>query len=539
MVLGGYGGFGGRLSRRLAAAGHDVIVAGRNLDRAAAFCRSAPNCRPAQADRRQDLRPILAHFRPALLIDAAGPFQNSGYGAAQACIGSGVPYLDLADAREFVAGIHALDASAREANIPVIAGASSVPALSGAVARRLAVGMDRVTAVEMAISASNRAAAGASVATAILSYVGRPIRLWRGRRQALGHGWQEMRAEEFALNDGTKLGHRLVALADVPDLDLLPDRLPGRPAVSFRAGTELGFQNRLLWLASWLVRWRWISSLSAFGGLLRPAQKLTSRFGSARSAMVVRLFGFSGPQRLERRWTLVADHDHGPEIPSLAAALLAERILGGMVAPGARDAGAELELTDFQPSFDGLSIRHEISDFIQAEPLYARVMKARFYELPSAVAAMHSVLRDDGSSGRASVSGGTNLAARFVAALMRFPKVGDHDLHVAFSERNGVEWWTRDFSGRRFTSRLSKNGRYLVERFGPLRFCFDLVSEPNGLVMVMRRWSCAGVPLPLILAPRSEAREWEGDGRFFFDVPIEIPIVGKIVHYRGWLRPVP
>ena len=28
LVLGGYGGFGARLSRRLAAAGHDVIVAG-------------------------------------------------------------------------------------------------------------------------------------------------------------------------------------------------------------------------------------------------------------------------------------------------------------------------------------------------------------------------------------------------------------------------------------------------------------------------------------------------------------------------------
>ncbi|WP_202049671.1 hypothetical protein [Sphingomonas sp. So64.6b] len=38
LVLGAYGGFGARLSRRRVAAGHHVLVAGRHLDRASAFC---------------------------------------------------------------------------------------------------------------------------------------------------------------------------------------------------------------------------------------------------------------------------------------------------------------------------------------------------------------------------------------------------------------------------------------------------------------------------------------------------------------------
>ncbi len=76
----------------------------------------------------------------------------------------------------------------------------------------------------------------------------------------------------------------------------------------------------------------------------------------------------------------------------------------------------------------------------------------------------------------------------------------------------------------------------LEERFGPLRFHFDLPLEANGLRMSMQGWSAFGIPLPLRLAPRSEARVWDKDGVFHFDVPIALPLVGTIVHYRGWLK---
>ena len=68
-----------------------------------------------------------------------------------------------------------------------------------------------------------------------------------------------------------------------------------------------------------------------------------------------------------------------------------------------------------------------------------------------------------------------------------------------------IETWTRDFSGRRFRSRMSRRGRELVERFGPLRFRFALVRDGGGLGMEMRGWSCLGLPLPIALAPRSHA----------------------------------
>lgn len=115
--------------------------------------------------------------------------------------------------------------------------------------------MDKVRAVEMAISASNEAAAGPAVSAAILGQVGQPLRIWRGQRWARAFGWQDMHSAQFACAGTDAIVRRSVALVDVPDLALLPDRLAGRPAVAFRAGTELGFQNwagRLIHYRGWL-----------------------------------------------------------------------------------------------------------------------------------------------------------------------------------------------------------------------------------------------------------------------------------------------
>lgn len=182
LVLGGYGGFGARLSRRLAADGWQVLVAGRNGTAAAALAAKLPGSSPLVIDRTGDLAAVLRQARPFLLIDAAGPFQGDDGRVIRACIAEGVNYLDPADARGFVEEIGAFDAAARCAGVVVISGGSSVPALSGAVVAELTSNMSAVHSVEMSISASNRATAGPSVASAVLSYVGRPIRLWRGQR---------------------------------------------------------------------------------------------------------------------------------------------------------------------------------------------------------------------------------------------------------------------------------------------------------------------------------------------------------------------
>jgi NAD(P)-dependent dehydrogenase (short-subunit alcohol dehydrogenase family) len=538
LVLGGYGGFGLGVSERLAADGFEVLVAGRSLARATAACGGRPGLVPLAVDRDGALAQALGEHSPWAVVDAAGPFQGLDYRVARACIAAGVHYLDIADGRAFVAGIGALDAEARAAGISVISGASSVPALSGAAVRALAAGMDEVRAVEMAISASNRASAGRSVTRAILSYVGRPIALWRGGAWRTGFGWGELRRQGYAVQGRAPIRPRLVGLADVPDLELLPGRLPGRPAVSFRAGTELDGANLLLWLLGRLVRWKLLAGLGPLEPPIRAAQRLTRGLGSERSAMTVALWGMAGGCPVERRWTLVAEEGCGPQIPCLAAPLLLARLRDGALEPGARDAGELLDLAGFDVVLDAMPTARGRTETPLEPPLYARVMGERFAALPPAVRRMHEVLRDGGAAGRADVTRGQGWAARLVARLFGFPPAGrDIPVQVAFAEADGVETWTRDFGGRRFSSRLSRRGALLVERFGPLRFGFDLPGGPDGLSMRLVRWWLGPVPLPPALAPRSEAREWEEDGRFHFDVPIALPLAGLVVHYRGWLEP--
>ena len=532
LVFGGYGGFGGRVALSLAEAGFAVVVAGRSEARARAFCARHPglDLRPLARAREQG----LGAEKPWLVVDAAGPFQDADYRLPEACIAAGCHYLDLADGRDFVCGIGALEAAARAAGIVVISGASSLPALSAAVCDRLAEGLDRVSAIEAALSAGNRYAEGVSVTRAVLSYAGRPVRLWRGQAWRDGFGWQEMGKLVFRI-PGAPVLRRRVAICDVPDLTLFPDRYPGRPATRFRAGTELGVQNIGLWLLSWLVRWHWMTSLRPLTPFMAWAQRALGRIGGRRSAMRVEVRGWRGETALRRAWTVLAERGDGPWIPTLAVPLLAARL--DELAPGARSAAGSLGLEAFERAFAPFAIATAAEEE-ESTPLYARVMREDFAALPPAVRALHLVNGDLAASGTAEVIRGRGLAARLICRIMGFPAAAaEVPVSVWMREEGGVETWRRDFGGAAFSSRLRQRGALLVERFGPIRFGFHLRREPDGLTMHFARWWLGPLPMPRALMPRGTAREYEAGGRFHFDVPIALPLLGPIIHYRGWLVP--
>lgn len=533
LVLGGYGGFGGRAALLLAEAGFAVTVAGRSAARAKAFCDRHPDLplRPLALDRASG----LGGEAPWLVVDAAGPFQGSDYRVPLACIAAGSHYLDIADARDFVCGIGVLDEAARAAGVTVISGASSLPALSAAVCDRLAQGLDRVSAIDAALSASNRIAGGASVTRAILSYVGRPVRLWRGQAWRRGFGWQEFGRVRYMLA-GHKPLRRLVALCEVPDLDLLPELYPGRPAARLRAGTEIGVQNILLWLLSWPVRWNWLRS-----GLIltRPGlwlQRLMGRIGGDRSAMAVELKGWRGEKAVRRKWTILAELGDGPWIPTFAVPLIAARLAHGLP-PGARTAAGSLTLDEFETMFARFAIATGIEES-RPEPLYARIMGQDFASLPRSVRALHLVNGDLAASGMAEVTRGTGMLSRLIGRAMGFPRAAAQvPVSVWMREEDGVETWRRDFGGTCFESRLAQRGSLLVERFGAISFAIKLKREPDGLSMHFERWWIGPLPMPRFLLPRGAAREYETDGRFHFDVPVALPLIGPVIHYKGWLTP--
>lgn len=133
LIVGGTGVFGSRLALGLLKElGLDLVIAGRDLGAADAFCQRHGG-RPLRLDRTApDLPPQVAALGPDLVIDAAGPFQGYGpepYSLRQAALACRAHCLDLSDDADVTLGVARLDEAARRRGVTVLPGASSVPAL--------------------------------------------------------------------------------------------------------------------------------------------------------------------------------------------------------------------------------------------------------------------------------------------------------------------------------------------------------------------------------------------------------------------------
>lgn len=550
LIIGGYGSFGGRIVELLRdEPSLTLVVSGRSLDRASACCTrtaGAATLVPAAFDRDGDLADQLARLKPDLLIDASGPFQGYGsgrYRVIEACLALQINYLDLADSSDFVAGIGTLDEAARRHGCFALSGASSFPALTAAVVRRLSADMVRVDGIIGGVAPSPYAIVGENVVRAIAGYAGQAVPVHRDGKTAMSYPFTEYRRFTIAPPGCLPLCSRLFSLVDVPDLRQLAMLCPEAQSVWIGAAPAPAILHRILAAMAWLVRWRIVPTLSP----LAPAMHLAMRhlrWGERRGGMFVRVEGADASGLASARsWHLIAEGETGPYIPAMAAAALVRKTLQGVPpGPGARAATRELELEDYAPLFAERSIKtgcrqHSADD---ASPLYADILGAAFDRLPSAIRAMHAGTSI--ASGRASVERGNGLLSRLVAACVGFPPATeDTPVSVRFDAGKGAELWTRTFGAKVFSSRQfagrGRSERLLCEGFGPLTFTMALVADGARLSLVLRGWRAFGIPMPLFLAPRSNAHETVEDGRFRFHVEIRHPLTGLIVRYRGWLVP--
>jgi hypothetical protein len=326
VVLGGYGYFGTSIARALAASkDFDVVVAGRDEARAAALA-GAIGARHARIDATDAaLAARLADARANLVVNTVGPFQRRDHAVARASMEAGAHYVDLADAREFVCSVGALDAQARARGVLVVSGASSVPALAAAVVDHFLPEFGALHEIEHGISSSSRVP-GAATLDAVLATCGRPIARLREGEWVTAFGGQELRRHRFARPPMA----RWIGNVDVPDLALFPERYPGVRTVRFGAGVELAPVQWSFWLLSWLVRAGLVRDAVSLRPWLERGARLWEPLGSGTSGMFVTLRGI-GPtgDRLERRWELRARGEEGAMIPCMAAVALARKLARG------------------------------------------------------------------------------------------------------------------------------------------------------------------------------------------------------------------
>ena len=352
LLIGATGVFGSRLAERASCEiGFALMLGARGataLDALAARLGGLPT---RTLDRATLTGADLAGFD--LVIDAAGPFQASAPTVIEAAIAARVPYIDLADGRDFVAAIGAHDTAAKAAGISVITGASSIPALSHAVIDELVAGWRAVDSLRIGIFPGNRAPRGLAVVQAILSYVGHPVRVWRDGAWTRVPGWGMLHRWPV-----TGVGRRWASVCDTPEQDLLVARYRPARAAEFFAGMELSLLHLGLALLALPVRWGWVRSLRPAARPLLAIARLLLPFGSDVGAMEVVAEGRDAAGEARRaRWTLRADGNRGPYVPTLAALALMRRFRDGNPPSfGARACSGLLTLAESEGDFEALGI---------------------------------------------------------------------------------------------------------------------------------------------------------------------------------------
>lgn len=549
LVVGGTGVFGGLLAQALLAwPDVEVLVAGRSLDKARAFCARHGGT-PCAIDRgAPDLADRLRSLAPRVIVDAAGPFQAYGagnqdpYALARAAIAIGAHHIDLSDDAGFTAGIAALDSEAQAQGVAVISGASSVPGLSSAAVVHLAEGLDQILSIESAIMPGNRAPRGLSVVQAILAQAGHPVAHQEGGRPATAIGWSDPRRESLEVPGVAPVQGRWTSPIGAPDLALFPARFQ-TGTVRFRAGLELPLLHLGLWAIAFPVRWGWLRSLVPLARPLRAVADLLEPFGTDRGGMRVEVVGTTPTGAVERRtWTLIAEGGDGPRIPTLVARVLCRAALDGRLAPGARACLGEATLQEVIEEAQGLRL-HAAVHTEEIVPLFAAALGTdALHALPAPVRALHTAHGTARFTGQADIDGATHLLGRFLRRAFGFPSAG-RDVPLVFDvQREGhTEVWTRTFDGQAFRSVLSLAGPVgsgrVFERFGPFRFELALTPTPDGVAFPVTRGWFLGVPWPRWLMPTSFAGERARDGVYRFDVDVRLPLIGRLMHYRGWLAP--
>jgi len=160
--------------------------------------------------------------------------------------------------------------------------------------------------------------------------------------------------------------------------------------------------------------------------------------------------------------------------------------------------------------------------------------------VPPAVRHLHS-----GSGayvGRCRIERGERGVVSLLLRLGGFPAASEDapvSLEVVSQEKNWI--WERKFDTHLTRSQLTYDPRLdcVNERIGALSIWLKPVMRGEKLSIDILRLHVLGVPCPRFLLPRSNTVEWQDDeGRFRFDVSADVPGLGMLIRYRGWLSPV-
>lgn len=361
LILGGYGNFGSRIATALVKDKISIIIAGRELQKAENLRNklkqdAAENMITVAAfDANKELDKQLKLLKPTIVINTIGPFQTTDYSIAKTCIQHNVHYIDLADARDFVTGITCLDSLAKENNLLVVSGASTVPGLSSAVLEHYKNDFATIDSLIYGISPGQKAPRGLATTEAILTYLGKPLKPWGDHNQTC-FGWQDIYRQEYP-----ELGKRWMANCDIPDLDLFTEKY-GLKNIRFSAGMENSALHLGMWMMSYLVRIGLPLNLPKHAKFLLSLSHIFDSFGTTNGGMHMLMKGTDKKGKpIEIKWFIIAKDNDGPQIPCVPAIILSKKIIqGDFHASGAMPCVGMITLDEYMKGLEGFSIKQHV-----------------------------------------------------------------------------------------------------------------------------------------------------------------------------------
>lgn len=175
-----------------------------------------------------------------------------------------------------------------------------------------------------------------------------------------------------------------------------------------------------------------------------------------------------------------------------------------------------------------------------AEALFPNLLGADAWRnLPGSVRGMHGDAPCVLARGEADVEGSDHLLARGLRHLLGLPPPGLRQAVEVRIEREGtLETWTRRFALGHMRSTLHPDAqaKHLLEHLGPVTLRFALQPDAQGVEWHVNRAWVLGVRLPVKWLGKVRSRSGERNGRYAFDIDTQMPWIGLLVAYRGWLE---
>jgi len=291
LVVGGQGFFGRALVKDLLDHTHArIVIAGRT--------RRHPLHHPRLSWKTFDLTRPSSLEGYSAVVCCAGPYQGMATTLVEAAAQAKIPYVDLADARDFIARARTVHSSA-----PLMTGLSVVPGMTCLLAGRAQVG--RIRTIRTFIAPGSRQPRGGATLVSLLSGIER----W---------GYREI--VRFPHPIGRRAVYRTI---EVGDSDIVPDLFESA-AFEFKVGFDLDLFNRGLEILRWLRVRKIVPDPVRIRSLFSAVVRLFSGWGTDAGAVQVEVMGTQG-----RYSGAIVAREHGYRLPSVLAAIAVARIIEG------------------------------------------------------------------------------------------------------------------------------------------------------------------------------------------------------------------